>query len=271
MSSFPHGIEGRHPTALVGDGVSLGRDVRIGPYAVIEGEVEIGEGCRIGHHAYVAGQTRIGRNNVLHPGCVVGGAPQDRSYRGGPARLVIGDGNVVREHATIHASAREGETVVGSGCLLMAGSHVGHDCRVGDGVILANGVLLGGYVEVGDGAVLGGNASVHQWVRIGRLAMLQGLAAMSQDLPPFLTACNVNELAGLNLVGLRRAGMPEEERSEIKRLYRLLFRRGGPLSGALEEAARTASTPAGRELIGFMESGSRGICRRLRRAGGSAG
>ena len=166
---------------------------------------------------------------------------------------MIGDGNVVREHATIHASAREGETVVGTGCLLMAGSHVGHDCRVGDG------------------AVLGGNASVHQWVRIGRLAMLQGLTAMSQDLPPLLTACNVNELAGLNLVGLRRAGMPEEERSEIKRLYRLLFRRAGSLSGALEEAARTAATPAGRELIGFMESGSRGICRRLRRAEGSAG
>ncbi|NJN06115.1 MAG: acyl-ACP--UDP-N-acetylglucosamine O-acyltransferase, partial [Rhodobacteraceae bacterium] len=216
-----------HPTAVIHPRAQLDPTVRVGPYAVIDEHVTLGAECEVGPHVYLTGHTVIGARNRFHAGCVVGDAPQDLKYKGAPTRLRLGDGNVIREHATIHRSATdEGETVVGSNNFIMAGAHGGHNSRVGDHVILANGVLLGGYVEVGDRAMIGGGAAIHQFCRMGTLVVLQGLRPITKDLPPYTMAISFNTLSGLNVVGLRRAGFTDDQRLEIKRLYHLLFRSG---------------------------------------------
>jgi UDP-N-acetylglucosamine acyltransferase len=169
--------------------------------------VEIGAQCVLGPHVYLTGLTRIGARNRFHAGCVIGDAPQDLKYAGEPTRLRIGDDNVFREHVTVHRSNKIGEeTIIGSHNFLMAHCHVAHNCHVGEHVILANGALLGGHVTVDDRAFISGNCAVHQFVRIGMLALTQGGTVVTQDLPPYTIAHNVNELCGLNAVGLRRAG-----------------------------------------------------------------
>lgn len=252
-----------HPTAVVHPRAQLDPTVSVGPYAVIDEHVRLGAGCAVGPHAYLTGHTNIGARNRFHAGCVVGDAPQDLKYKGAPTRLRLGDGNVVREHVTIHRSATDdGETVVGNDNFLMANVHIGHNCRVGNNVILANGTLLAGHVEVGDRVMLGGGSAVHQFCRVGTLAMLQGLRPLSQDLPPYTVAGpRLNTLAGLNVIGLRRAGFNDELRLEIKRLYRLLFRSGQNLPAAVEQAEREFTSPAAWVMIEFIKTSQRGVCR----------
>jgi UDP-N-acetylglucosamine acyltransferase len=251
-----------HPTAVVHPRAQLDPTVSVGPCAVIDEHVRLGAGCVVGPHVYLTGHTSIGANNRFHAGCVVGDAPQDLRYKGAPTRLRLGDGNVVREHATLHRSAtEEGETVVGNNNYIMAGAHVGHNCRVGNHVIMANGVLLAGHVEVGDRVMLGGGSAVHQFSRIGTLAMVAGLRALTEDLPPYTMAARHESLAGLNVVGLRRAGFTDQQRLELKRLYRLLFRSGLNLREAVEQAGREFSSPQARVMIEFMGASQRGFCR----------
>jgi UDP-N-acetylglucosamine acyltransferase len=250
-----------HPTAVIHPRAQLDPTVSVGPYAVIDEQVRLGAGCVVGPHAYLTGHTSIGANNRFHAGCVVGDAPQDLKYKGAPTRLRMGDGNVVREHATLHRSAtEEGETVVGNNNYIMAGAHVGHNCRVGNHVILANGALLAGHVEVGDRAMLGGGCAVHQFCRVGTLAMLQGVRPISKDLPPYTMAARFNILAGLNVVGLKRAGFTDEQRLEIRRLYRLLFRSGLNTREAVAQAAAQFTSPPARVMIEFMQTSQRGVC-----------
>ena len=174
----------------------------------------------------------------------------------------IGVDNVFREHATVHRSANVGEdTAIGSSCLLMANSHVGHNGVLGNHVILANGALLGGYVTVGDRAFISGNCLVHQFTRVGELALMQGGAGISKDLPPFTIARGDNRICGLNVVGLRRAGVSPQERLELKRLYHFLFRRGGRLREAVEEARGQFSSEPARRMLEFVHATKRGICR----------
>lgn len=250
-----------HPTAIVHPGAELGDGVRIGPYAVIDEHVRLGPGCIVGPHVYLTGRTQIGPNNVFHAGCVIGDAPQDLKYRDAPTRLRIGEGNVFREHVTVHrANTVEEDTVLGAGNFLMAHCHVGHNARLGDRIIVANGALLAGHVTVADRAFISGNCLVHQFVRVGMLALMQGGAAISQDLPPYCVARGDNGICGLNVIGLRRAGFTREQRLELKRLYHALFRSGLKLRDAIAAACAEFSSPAARALLDFLATSRRGVC-----------
>jgi UDP-N-acetylglucosamine acyltransferase len=209
----------------------------------------------------LTGETRIGAGNRFHAGCVIGDAPQDLKYQNEPTRLRIGDNNVFREHVTVHRSTKpDAETIVGSHNFLMANSHVAHNCIIGDHVILANGALLGGHAVVQDRAFISGNCLVHQFTRVGMLALMQGGAAISQDLPPFTIAQRENEICGLNVVGLRRAGFTAEQRLELKRLYHLLFRGGINLRAALAEAQKKFTSAPAKVLLDFIAVAKRGVC-----------
>jgi len=250
-----------HPTAIIDPKAEIDPTVEVGPYTVIDGGVKIGPHCVIGPHVYITGQTSIGAYNQFHAGCVIGDAPQDLKYKGHPTKVIIGDYNIFREHVTVHrATDPEGATIIGSHNFFMQHSHVAHNCHIGNNVIIAGGALLAGHVIVQDRAFISGNCLVHQFARVGTLAMMQGGSAISKDLPPFTIATGGNEICGLNIVGLRRAGFTPEERLELKRLYRLLFRQGLNMSTALEQArARFTSAPA-RTMIDFIASSKRGVC-----------
>jgi UDP-N-acetylglucosamine acyltransferase len=251
-----------HPTAIIHPKARLAAGVRVGPYAVIDGEVELGAECEVGPQVYITGVTTIGARNKFHAGSVIGDAPQDLKYKDAPSRLRIGDGNVFREHATVHRSTKaEEETVIGSNCLFMACCHVGHNCVVGDQVILANGALLAGHVTVQDRAFISGNCAVHQFTRVGTLVMMQGGTFVGQDVPPYtVTRVGKNTICGLNVVGLRRAGFTGEERLELKRLYHALFRSGKNLREAVAEAQATFTGTAARTMLEFVAGAKRGVC-----------
>ncbi len=250
-----------HPTAVIHPKARLDAGVRVGAYAVIDEHVALGADCVVAPHTYLTGHTTAGARNHFFPGAIIGEAPQDMKYNGEPTRLRIGDGNVFREHVTVHRSNNLTEdTVVGSNNFFMAHCHVGHNVQVGDHVILANGALLAGHVSVGDRAFISGNCLVHQFVRVGTLAMMQGGSAVSQDLPPFTVARGDNGICGLNVVGLRRAGYPPDQRRELKRLYLVLFRGGRKLREAIEEAREDFHGEASKVLLDFAASVKRGIC-----------
>lgn len=250
-----------HPTALIDPAARVHASVEVGPYAVIEAGVAMGPDCRVGPHVHLLGGAILGARNVIHAGCVLGDAPQDLKYAGAPTTLRIGDDNVFREHVTVHRSNSLTEsTVIGSGNLLMAHSHVGHNARLGDRVILANGALVGGHVTIGDRAFISGNCLLHQFVRVGALALMQGGAAISKDLPPYCIAEVRNSICGLNVVGLRRAGIDAAARLELKRVYRALFRSGqSPRSEASRWTHLPEGTPA-RALVEFVLTSTRGVC-----------
>jgi UDP-N-acetylglucosamine acyltransferase len=254
-----------HPTAVVHPNAKLGPGVRVGPHAVIDGHVELGADCDVGPHAYITGQTVVGARNKFDAGCVIGGAPQDLKYKGELTRLQIGDENTFREHVTVNCSTTvEGLTVLGSHILIMAGAHVGHDSTVGDHVIMANCSALGGHVTVQEGAVLSACVVVHQFLRVGSLSMTQGGSALSQDLPPYAMARHgINLMCGLNIVGLRRAGLTAEERLELKRAYHLLFRSGTNLRQAVAEAREKYTGARTKLLLDFVATTKRGVCRHV--------
>ena len=251
-----------HPTAVLHPAAQVDPTAEIGPLTVIDAHVVVGPQCVIGPHVHLTGHTTLGARNRVHAGAVLGDAPQDVKYTDAPTRLRIGDDNLFREHVTVHrANKVEEDTVIGSQGFFMAHCHVGHNSHVGDRVILANGATLGGHVVLEDRAFLSGNCLVHQFVRVGTLAMMQGGAAISQDLPPFTVARGANGLCGLNTIGLRRAGFSGEERLELRRLYRFLFRSGRNLRAALAEAGSQFASPAAQRLLEFLAGAKRGVCR----------
>jgi UDP-N-acetylglucosamine acyltransferase len=250
-----------HPTAIIHPQAKLDSTVQVGPYAVIDEGVALGANCVIGPHVYLTGLATVGAGNKFHAGCVIGDAPQDLKYKNEPTRLRIGESNVFREHVTVHRSTKpDAETVIGSRNYFMQHSHVAHNCVIGDDVILAGGALLAGHVVVQDRAFISGNCLVHQFTRVGALAMMQGGAAISQDLPPFCVALRENEMCGLNVVGLRRANFSAEQRMELKRLYRLLFRNGKNLRAALAEARKDFTSAPAKILLDFLAEAKRGVC-----------
>jgi UDP-N-acetylglucosamine acyltransferase len=251
-----------HPTAVIHPKAKVHPTVRVGPYAVVDADVTLGAECELGPHVYITGLTAIGARNKFHALCVIGDAPQDLKYKGEPTGLRIGDDNVFREHLTVHRSAKVGEeTIVGSGCLLMANCHVGHNCVLGNHVIVANGALLGGYVTVADRAFISAGCMIHQFCRVGELALMQGSSGISKDLPPFTIARGKNGICGLNVVGLRRAGVSSQDRLELKRLYHFLFRSRRRLREAIEEARGQFSSEPARRMLEFVNATKRGICR----------
>lgn len=250
-----------HPSAIIHPRVKLSANIKIGPYAVIDEHVEIGPDCEVGPHVYITGHTRIGPGNRLHAGAVIGDLPQDLRFEGGPTGVQIGSNNVIREHVTIHRSNNPDEpTTIGSHCLFMAASHVGHNSHVGDHVIMANGALLAGHVSVADRAFISATCMIHQFVRVGTLALMQGGSGASKDLPPYTLAHGNNTVSGLNIVGLRRAGIPSQDRLELKRVYHLIFRSGKKFAAALEEAREQAESSSARHLLDFLSTGTRGFC-----------
>ncbi len=250
-----------HPTAIIHPKAKLDPTVRVGPYAVIDEGVELGANCIVGPHVYLTGLTKAGSGNVFHASCVIGDAPQDLKYKNEPTGLRIGDNNVFREHVTVHRSTKATEdTVIGSRCFFMHNSHVGHNSVVGDDVIIVNGAMLAGHVIVEDKAFISGSSLVHQFCRIGTLSMMQGGAATSKNLPPFCVGLRWNEMCGLNIVGLRRAGLAPQERLELKQAYKMLFRSGKTVKEALAEAQKTFSGKATKVLMDFVASSKRAIC-----------
>jgi UDP-N-acetylglucosamine acyltransferase len=254
-----------HPTALVAKGAELADGVSIGPFCIVGERARIGARTRLKSHVVIEGSTEIGADNEVHPFCVLGGPPQHTAYKGEDTRLVIGDGNVIREHATMNLGTVNGGGVtrVGSNGLYMIESHVGHDCVVGDNVILIKQATLGGHCQVGDFVIVGGLAAVHQFTRIGRHAMIGGLAAVVKDVIPYGSVWgNHAHLEGLNLVGLKRRGFSRETINTLRAAYRLLFADEGTFQERLDDTIETYSgSPEVMEIIDFIRAdASRPLC-----------
>ncbi len=254
-----------HPTAIIHPGAKLGPGVSIGPYTVIGEEVEIGPECEIHSHVVIEGRTKIGARNKIFPFVSIGAPPQHLKYGGEPTRVEIGDGNIIREYVTINRGTvlDKGVTKIGNGCFLMAYVHVAHDCILHDGVIMANAATLGGHVEIGERAILGGLVAVHQFCRIGPLAFIGGASGVNKDIPPFTMARgNPARLYGLNLVGLRRAGLRPEAIEALRQAFRILFKSSLPLKEALARVREEVSSLEELEiLLSFIQSSQRGVPR----------
>lgn len=258
-----------HPTAIVEEGARLDPSVEVGPYAVIGPHVSIGAGTRVGPHVVIQGRTAIGHDNTLYQFSSIGAAPQDKKYAGEETGLKIGDRNTIREFVTLNLGTTQdtGVTRIGSDNLIMAYVHVAHDCQLGNHLILANNATLGGHVHLGDWVFLGAFTTVHQFCHIGAHAMTAFTAAVSQDVPPFVTAAgNRAAPVGINSEGLRRRGFSVDQIQAIKRGYKLVYRSNLPLEKAkaallAEEERSCDAAPHLRLLRQFIETSPRGIIR----------
>jgi len=254
-----------HPTAIVHPGAKIGPGVKVGAYSLIGENVQIERDTVIGSHVVLEGWTEIGEGCQISPFASVGAAPQAIRYRGEPTRLVIGKRNIIREFVTVNRGTPEGGgiTSLGDGNLIMAYSHIAHDCRIGNQVILANSSTLAGHITVEDHAIVGGVVAIHQFVRVGCYAIIGGQSAIPQDIPPYMTASgNRAKLFGLNLVGLKRHQFAETTVGSLKQAYRILFRSHLPLRKAMEKVAQEVpDLPEVRHLLEFLKDSKRGICR----------
>jgi UDP-N-acetylglucosamine acyltransferase len=256
-----------HPAAVVSRKAKLGEGVSIGPYAVINDGVSVGPGTKVGAHALIEGNTTIGRNCEIFTGAVVGSRPQDLKYKGEKVFLDIGDSNIIREYCTLNPGTEEGgRTIVGSGNLFMAYSHIAHDCRVGNNCVFANNATLAGHVSVEDMAVIGGLVAIHQFVRVGSLSIIGGCSKVVQDIPPFST-CDGHpaQVYGLNLIGLRRHKISNEVIKELDRAYKILFNSGFTPKHALEEISKEKiKSKEVKYLIDFARNSQRGVSKSCR-------
>jgi UDP-N-acetylglucosamine acyltransferase len=247
------------PTARIESGALIGADVSIGPYCIVGPDVTIGDGCRLLAHVHLAGHTAIGARTVIYPFASLGTPPQSVKYKGGPTRLVVGTNCEIRESVTMSTGTEDGGAItsIGDRCFLMAGSHVGHDCRVGSDVTFANNAVLGGHVSVGDRAFLGGQAAVHQFVRVGEGAMIGGLSGITRDVIPFGFAFGPKaELVGLNMVGLKRRGVGRADLHRLRQCYRALFLGGGEFRDRLAAvAAEHGADPLIGKIVAFLRAG----------------
>ncbi len=253
-----------HKTAIVGKQVKLGKNVNIGPYAVIDGEVTLGDDIVIGAHCVVEGNTTIANGCQLFTGAVIGSPPQDRKYqKKDKVFLNIGVNNVFREYVTVNPGTIEGggETRIGDNNLFMACCHVAHDCKIGNDCVLANYVGLSGHVTIEDRAVIGGLSGVHQHGRVGYLSMIGGCSKVNQDVAPFsLVDGNPATLRGLNIVGLKRADVPSPNQIALHRAFKILFNSGLNRSNAvLQVKSQLNGTPEVHLLLEFIQISKRGI------------
>ena len=252
-----------HPTAVVSPQSELAPDVTVGAFAVLEGQVRLGAGCVIGPRAHLIGPLTMGRDNRLHSNAAIGGSPQHLQYQDESTGVEVGDGNTFRENVTVHrATAPSGRTVIGSGNHFMAGSHVGHDCQVGDHCSLADNALLGGHCALGEGAYVGGNSAVHQFCRLGRLAVLEATSSATVDIGPFIVQRERNVVIGVNVTGMHRAGLGEEQIHAMQRCYNTVYLRGLTLTNALDQLeGELGAVDVVREFVAFARQSRRGIGR----------
>ncbi len=254
-----------HPSAVISSETELADDVSVGPFTVIDGPVKLEAGVRVAGHCQITGRVHIGVGCKIGWGSVIGADPQDLSFEPSTdSGVMIGERNTIREYVTIHRGSKSGAlTRIGSGNFLMTGAHLAHDVTLGCDNIIANNVMLAGHVTVGNRAFLGGGGAFHQYIRIGDVSMTQGNAAISQDVPPYCIVHGYNLLSGLNVLGMRRAGMDVVTRAEIKEAYHLLFLAGYPHGKVGEIAAARNWSGEARKLLDAVASPSRkGIVRR---------
>ena len=255
-------------TARIAAGADIADDAVIGPWVIIEDGVSIGSGTRVDAHTIIRKGTSIGSHNIIHPYAMIGGEHQDLAFKQGTVSYVrIGDHNTIREFATIHRGTEpETATVIGNYNLLMAVSHVAHNCRLGDRVIVCNCALLSGHVEVDDYGFVSGGVVVQQFARIGRHAYVGGNTRVNTNIPPFIRAVGYNaEAYGLNTVGLRRHGFSRESISQLKRAYAILFRSTFRLEARLQQIEQEADCEETRQLVSFIRKPSRyGFCRAVK-------
>ena len=253
-----------HPQAIVAASAKLGKDVRVGAYAVVGEDVELGDGCVLHEHAVVQGPSRFGQNNVFHAFCVIGGDPQDYTFREEHVELAAGDGNIFREYVTVSRGTQKGggKTLLGDDNFFLSYSHVGHDSQIGSHTLFVNGATLAGHVTVEDFVTIGAFCPVHQFCRIGRYAYIGASTVITQDVPPFSKIVTERETKsfGINTIGLERKGFSKERLQTLKHAYRLLLRSKLNTSQALAEMKKTLGDSQDvRELIQFIESAERGI------------
>jgi UDP-N-acetylglucosamine acyltransferase len=216
-----------HKTAIVDPKAKISANVNIGPYSIIGPNVEIGKHTVINSHVSIAGHTKIGKKNKIYPFSSIGNNPQDLKYNGEKSYLEIGDSNTIREYVSINPGTDGGGglTKIGNNCLFMVSSHVAHDCVIGDNVVAVNNVAIGGHVQIDDNAIIGGNSAIHQFIRIGKFAMIGGICAVIRDVIPYgLVHGNRSVLQGINLIGLRRKNIPNQEIALLSKAYKEIFK-----------------------------------------------
>lgn len=250
-----------HPTALVSPEADLADHVQVGPFVVIEGEVRIGPGCILRPGAQLFGPLTMGSNNQVFSYAILGEAPQHLKYKGEPTRVEIGNNNIFRESVTVHRGTTESWlTRIGNNNFLMANAHVAHDCVVGNNCLLANGSMLGGHCVLEDNVYVSGNASVHQFVKIGRLALLSGLSGSTKDVPPFIIQQHINIVMGVNVIGMRRAGIKTASIDAVRKAFHIIFRQGHVLPHALILVEKQLGEVAEvQEMVRFIRASHRGI------------
>ncbi|TGV09274.1 acyl-ACP--UDP-N-acetylglucosamine O-acyltransferase [Alcaligenaceae bacterium 429] len=253
-----------HPTAIIAPGACLADDVQVGAYSIIGENVEIGAGTVVGSHCVIDGHTTIGKNNNFYRFCSIGGMPQDKKYAGEPTRLEIGDGNTIREYVTINTGTTQdvGVTRVGDDNWIMAYVHIAHDCQIASHTVIANSVQFAGHIHVGDWAIIGGLTAIHQFVRIGAHCMIGGTSSIRQDVPPYVIgAGDPFRPVGVNSEGLNRRGFDAAAVSNVKNLYKLLYRRDLKVEEALAQMKALDQTPETAIMVDFLEQSHRGIVR----------
>lgn len=250
-------------TARVHPGAQIGREVVIGEFCIVEEDVVIGAGSRLEPYVYVKRWTTMGERNEISSGTVLGTDPLDKNFTGERSYLRIGNGNIIREHYTVSRGTQpESVTEIGDSNYIMTSGHIAHNCKVGNNCVIASCALVAGHVEVEDQAFISGGVVIHQYSKIGRLAMIGGNSRVNSDVPPYFLYSDFNVTPkGLNLVGLRRAGLSKEEIAALKSAYRILYRSGLKLDEALGRIEAELNSDHTRHLVNFIRGSKRGICR----------
>jgi len=250
------------PLSYVDAGANIARNVVIEPFVTIEKNVTIGSGTWIGSNVTIMEGATIGENCRIFPGAVISAIPQDLKFGGEKSEVIIGNNTTIRECVTINRGTKEtGKTKIGNDCLLMAYSHIAHDCYIGNNCIIVNGVALGGHITIGDWVIIGGLSAIHQFVHIGSHAMISGGALVRKDVPPFVKAAREPlSFVGINSIGLRRRGFKDEKIQEIQNIYRILFQSNKNTTQAIAKIeAELPASPEKDNIISFIQNSGRGI------------
>ena len=253
-----------HNTAIIDSKAKIHNDVRVGPYSIIGANVEIEENTEIQSHVSILGNTKIGKNNKIYPFASIGNDPQDLKFQGEETKLEIGNDNKIREYVTINPGTNGGGgiTKVGNNCLFMVSAHIAHDCFVGDNVILANSVPLGGHVSIEDNVIIGGNSAVQQFTRVGKFAMIGGMCGVVRDIIPYgIAHGNRSKLQGLNLIGLRRKNIPNQDIMILSEAYKEIFKNENLTENLNNLKVELKEHDLVREVLNFIEKDKkRPIC-----------
>jgi UDP-N-acetylglucosamine acyltransferase len=254
-----------HPAAIIETNVEIDEETFIGPFCIIRDGVYIKKGTKLISNIIIEGNTEIGENCTVYPFTSIGLPPQDLKYKGEKTGVKIGDNNIIREYTTIHRASvgGDGTTIIGDNNFLMAYVHVAHDCKIGNSVTMANVATLAGHVLIEDYAIIGGLVAIHQFTRIGAYAMVGGFSGVNQDIPPYMISSGTPaKLFGLNTIGLKRQGFPDQTINELKKAYKILFREKRTLKDAIKKIQEDLPyTDEIKYLIEFIQKNKRGICR----------